>query len=89
MENPFEAINQRLEKIEQLLEKILSETQKQKVIEAVYLTREEVAKILGVSLPTLREYVKRGIIKSYEVGPRKIRFKKTEVEQALLLVKYK
>jgi excisionase family DNA binding protein len=54
-----------------------------------YLTRQETAKILQVTLPTLSDWVKRGKIKAYRINTR-IRFKKSDIENALQeVVKYK
>ena len=47
-----------------------------------FLTREEVATFLKVSLPTLHDWTNRGILKSYGIG-RKVRYKETEVLNAL------
>lgn len=46
------------------------------------LTRAETALILQISLPTLHDYTKRGLIKSYRIGT-KIRYKVLEIEEAL------
>ncbi|WP_076548666.1 helix-turn-helix domain-containing protein [Maribacter ulvicola] len=46
------------------------------------LTRQEVAKWLDVSLPTLHAWTKNGILQSYRIG-NKIRYKKNEVLNAL------
>lgn len=46
------------------------------------LTRQETAKILGISLPTLNNYSKEGKIPSYRIGSR-IRYKKQEVISSL------
>ena len=50
--------------------------------ETEYITRQEAAKILGISLPTLNDWSKRGIIPSYRIASR-IRYKKAEVEASL------
>ncbi len=50
--------------------------------EEKYLTRNEVASFLQISLPTLHEYAKKEIIPSYRIGS-KIRFKASEVVKAL------
>ncbi len=47
-----------------------------------YLTRKEVASYLQISLPTLHEYSKKEILKSYRIGS-KVRYKASEVETAL------
>ena len=51
-----------------------------------YLTRQETAKMLQVSLVTLHEWSKRGVIQSYRIGGR-IRYKQTEIDEALTEVK--
>jgi excisionase family DNA binding protein len=51
-----------------------------------YLTRKETAKLLQISLVTLNEWSKKGIIQSYRIGGR-IRYKKTEIDEALKEVK--
>ncbi|RWY54368.1 DNA-binding protein [Mucilaginibacter gilvus] len=48
----------------------------------VYLTRGEVSKQLQISLPTLHNYTKEGLIKSYRMGG-KVRYKAEEIELAL------
>ena len=48
-------------------------------------TRKETAKKLGVSLVTLNEYTKNGIIPAYRIGSR-VRYKSTDVEMALVKV---
>ena len=49
--------------------------------EADYLTRIETAKLLRVTLPTLADWTKRGILKSYRLGTR-IRYKRSEVNES-------
>jgi excisionase family DNA binding protein len=47
-----------------------------------YLTRAEVAEILKISLPTVSEWSRSGILKPYRLG-KLVRFKRSEVEDAL------
>ncbi len=47
-----------------------------------YITRKETSQILGISLPTLNEYTKRGLITSFRIGSR-VRYKKDEVLKSL------
>lgn len=42
------------------------------------LTREVAAQVLGITLPTLREYTKRGLVVGYRIGTR-VRYKRSEV----------
>ena len=50
-----------------------------------YLTRKEVAKILKVSLVTLTDWNKKGILKPYRLG-NLIRYKTTEIEDSLIAI---
>lgn len=47
-----------------------------------YITRKQTAELLGLSLPTLNEYTKRGILQGYRIGSR-VRYKKEEVINSL------
>ena len=51
-----------------------------------YLTRKETAEMLGVSLPTLHSYVKKGYLPAHRVGEKTVRFKREDVEKALSAV---
>ena len=69
-------------------EKLISETSK-KIQEGIkkdsipvtYLTRNETAKILNVSLTTLWHYDKKGILKPLRIG-NKVRYKRSDVDLA-------
>ncbi len=50
--------------------------------EVKYLTRLEVCECLRISLPTLHEYTKRGIITGHRFG-RRVLFKQTDIERAV------
>lgn len=50
------------------------------------LTRQETAKLLTISLPTLHDYTKRGLIKAHRLGS-KVRYKREDVEIALKQIK--
>jgi len=52
-----------------------------------YIGRKDAAKILGVSLVTLGEYVKNGIVPSYRLASR-VRFKSDEVFASMTHRKY-
>lgn len=47
-----------------------------------YLTRKEVCQLLKISLPTLYEYTKSGILVGYRIGGR-ILYKISEIEKVL------
>lgn len=49
------------------------------------LTRKETAKLLRVSLPTLHDWTKRGIIKGYRIEG-KVYYKKSEIEESLTAI---
>jgi excisionase family DNA binding protein len=55
---------------------------------AEYLTRQEVATILKVSLVTLTDWNKKGILKPYRLG-NLIRYKQAELEEALISINNK
>lgn len=50
--------------------------------ETEYITRKATAQILRISLPTLNEWSKKGIIPSYRIASR-VRYKKDEVLNSL------
>lgn len=79
---------------QQLKESILSDVRAElKVIaqnfqpkkQPEYLTRKEVAKILKVSLVTLSDWNKKGVLKPYRLG-NLIRYKRTEIEESLIAI---
>jgi excisionase family DNA binding protein len=47
-----------------------------------FLTRQQAAKLLQISLPTLHQYTKDCLITSFRIG-NKIRYKKNDLEKAL------
>lgn len=51
-----------------------------------FLTRNETARILGISLVTLHDWTNKGIIPGYRIATR-IRYKKTEISEALQRVR--
>lgn len=53
-----------------------------------YLTRKEVAQILKVSLVTLSDWNKKGVLKPYRLG-NLIRYKREELDQALISINSK
>ena len=68
------------------LKKIVLNLQPEKQPE--YLTRKEVAKILKVSLVTLSDWNKKGVLKPYRLG-NLIRYKRVELDQALISINSK
>ena len=57
----------------------------QPVLPPEYLTRQEVAKILKISLVTLTDWNNKGILKPYRLG-NLIRYKQSELDQALISI---
>lgn len=57
------------------------------VITEEYLTKKQLKDLLKISYPTIDTWTKQGILKVYRIGTRK-RYKKSEVEAALVLVNY-
>lgn len=47
-----------------------------------YLTRRELANKLSISLPTLHDWVKKGLLKAYRMGNR-VYFKSDEIDDSL------
>lgn len=88
MNNPFDTIDARLSNIENILLdlKYSSKDDQPGTATDELVTRKQAAVLLGISLPTLHEYCKSGIIPSYRVGSR-IRFKKSELLECLKKVK--
>lgn len=50
--------------------------------ETEFITRNETAQILGISLPTLNDWTKQGLIVGYRIGTR-VRYKKGEILDAV------
>jgi len=80
--------------IEKLTEAILEFIKPHLVREVVevkqnddYLTRKETATQLNITLPTLGQYTKKGLLTSYKIGAR-VLYKKSEIESAPLKVNY-
>lgn len=47
-----------------------------------YLTREETADLIRISLPTLIDYTKKGYIKGYRIGSR-VLYRRDQIEECL------
>lgn len=59
---------------------------KKDVKEKIYLSRKDTAEQLCVSLPTLHDWTKSGIIKAYRIGGR-VLYKFSEIEDACVEVR--
>jgi len=75
-------------KIQELLQQVVKSNQP--IVEQKdgtnFLTRNETAKMLRISLPTLAEYTNNGIIPGYRIGAG-VRYKQSEVENSVQLIK--
>lgn len=49
------------------------------------LSRKQTAKLLCISLPTLHDWTKEGLIRAYRIGNR-VLYKKVDIDQALTLI---
>ena len=63
-------------------EKLKSFIQHDKTKSPSFVTRKETARLLRISLPTLHEYTKNGILVGYRIGGR-ILYKLSEIEDVL------
>jgi excisionase family DNA binding protein len=79
------------EDIKAIFEEVLKEhvselvSSKHESIDNLLLTRKETAKLLCISLPTLNEWTKTGILKAHRIGNR-VLYKEKEVIEALVEV---
>lgn len=79
-----EIIN-RLDRMESAIN-VLTANPQSKANEATqteYITRNEVAKLFKISLVTVHDWTKKGILQAYKIG-RKVYFKQSEVEKVLV-----
>ncbi|HUZ58297.1 MAG TPA: helix-turn-helix domain-containing protein [Hanamia sp.] len=72
---------EKLEKIEKLLDSYLN-AQQPTEIKPDFISRQEVATLLKITLPTLHEWTKLGWLKSYKIGNR-VLYKPHEVMEAV------
>ena len=84
MNNPFEAINQRLANIETLLLDIKHQPREDDKPEN--LTVKEAAEVLKVSQQTVHNYIKKGFIRAQKMG-RVLLIQREDLEKSLQEVK--
>lgn len=78
-----------LNAVEDLLTRQLSAIQKPSPdAEIEFITRNQVAEIFGITLPTVHAWTNTGILIAYKIG-NKTRFKKSEVFAAATRIKQK
>jgi excisionase family DNA binding protein len=68
--------------IKQQVEEVIKTTSTPQPVNNELLTRKQVADLLGISLVTLHDWTKRGIVPALRIGTR-IRFKQVDVMAAL------
>jgi excisionase family DNA binding protein len=86
---PLETIEERFSNVvDQKFQTLLTALQQQQSTkdQKEYLTRKEAAQLLSISLVTLSEWQKQGIVKGYRIASR-IRFKRQELETSLSQIK--
>src|SRR5436309_340315 len=71
-----------LSQIKQLIDAKSSVSPKNENNQFDYLTRKEVAHLLKITLPTLHDWTKNGLLKAYKIGTR-VLYKPNEVKDAL------
>lgn len=82
--NEFEEIQKNW--LREVLEERKSQENTQQFRKEPYGTRKEVAKELKISLPTLNDFTKRGIIKAYRIGGR-VLYRWEEIYKSLQEIK--
>lgn len=75
-------VNDLLLQIEQLFEAKVSLFPQTKKEQSGYLSRKEVAALLKITLPTLHQWTKEGVLPSYKIGTR-VLYKESEVKATL------
>jgi excisionase family DNA binding protein len=75
-------VNDLLLRIEQIIDTKISTVLPQNEIQSEFITRKEVAKLLKITLPTLHDWTKQGLLPSYRIGTR-VLYKRQEVEASL------
>ncbi len=75
-------VDEFLTKLRDIVASTIEEKRQQPEHAPHYLTRKETAERLNISLPTLNEHSKKGLIPSYRFGTR-ILYKEEDIEQAL------
>ncbi|GGK48445.1 MULTISPECIES: helix-turn-helix domain-containing protein [Flavobacteriaceae] len=72
--------------LKEVILELLLETKKEKPLE--YLTRKQVAEIFKISMVTISDWNKKGILKPYRIG-NLIRYKSNEIEEALTEIPFR
>ena len=83
--SPNELKEELIQELKEVIQELILNTKKEKPVE--YLTRQQVAKILKISLVTISDWNKKGILKPYRIG-RLVRYKSNELQDALTRIPY-
>jgi excisionase family DNA binding protein len=86
---PLEIIEERFSNVvDQKFQILLSALQQQQTQKEPkeYLSRKEAAQLLSISLPTLNEWTKTGLVQGYRIASR-VRYKRHELETSLSKIK--
>ena len=85
--NSFDQIKSEIsDTVRREISTLLTSLEQPRVGETAYLTRREAARFLNVSLVTLHDWTKSGLIEGYRIGTR-VRYKRTALEDSLLKIK--
>ncbi len=83
-------VSEFLEMIGQIVDRKIGSMQKVPIEKTTnpYLTRKEVSEMLDISLPTLNDWSKSGLLQSYKIGNR-VLYKAFEIENAISKAAFK
>ena len=73
----------RLDSIERALDTITKALTPQPAGGKEYITRKEVAALLQITLPTVHDWTKKGVLRAYKIGKR-VYYKPAEVTAAMI-----
>lgn len=79
----MKAVSNEVKQISEVLKDFMQSIKSKQTLD--YVTSKEAANILKVTLPTLYDWRKKGIITAYRIG-NKIRFIRKELEQSLIKI---
>ncbi len=79
MNNPFETIEKRLDKIEAGIMELVKKPEKEISLPEKYLTVDQVSELLSVTRTTLWSWDRKGILESCRIGNQK-RYRLSDIE---------
>lgn len=77
------ALSARLDAIESAINHIAESLKPQPANSKEYMTRKEVAALLQITLPTVHDWTKKGVLRAYKIGKR-VYYKPAEVTAAMI-----